>query len=236
MSDRFTEKLRRQRRRTRWRIAAVVLVVVLVLAGIWAVFFSSLLEIRDVEVRGTEHVPVERVVRAAGVPVGTPLLRLDTEKVADGVLELAPVESVRIEHDLPHTVRIVVVERSAVAWIDRSGTPWAVDASGVVYRPLNSEPSHLPQLDVDDEDRRVLSAVARVAADIAENDSALLGDTDTIRAETRDSIELDLTKDRTVVWGSAEEAEAKLSVLGPLLQIKARSYDVSAPERPTTLQ
>lgn len=236
MSDRFTEKLRQQKRRRMWRIVAVVLAVVLVLAGVWAVWFSSLLEIRGVDVSGTEHVPVERVVRAAEVPLGTPLPRLDAEAIAERVGELAPVESVRVERDLPHTVRIIVTERNAVAWIDRSGTPWAVDAGGVVYRPLNSRPSHLPELDVDDEDRRVLGAVARVAADIADGDATLLRQTDTIRAETRDSIELDLSKDRTVVWGSAEQAEAKLSVLGPLLQISARSYDVSAPERPTTVE
>lgn len=236
MSDRFTEKLRHQRRRTRLRIAGVALVVVLVLAGAWAVWFSSLLEIRDVQVEGTRHVPVERVVRAAQVPVGTPLPRLDAEAIAERIGELKPVESVRVERDLPHTVRIVVTERSAVAWLDRSGTPWAVDASGVAYRPLNSKPSHLPQLDVDADDTRVLSAVSRVAADVADGDPQLLRDTDTIRAETRDSIELDLSKGRTVVWGSAEEADEKLAVLRTLLEIEASSYDVSAPERPTTLE
>ena len=236
MSDRFTEKLRRQRRRTRLRIAGIVLVVVLILAGAWAVWFSSLLEIRDVQVEGTRHVPVERVVRAAQVPVGTPLPRLDSDAIAERISELKPVESVRVERDLPHGVRIVVTERSAVAWIDRSGTPWAVDASGVAYRPLNSKPSHLPQLGVDGDDPRVLSAVARVAADIADGDPQLLRDTDTIRAETRDSIELDLSKGRTVVWGSAEEADDKLAVPRTLLEIEASSYDVSAPERPTTLE
>jgi len=236
MSDRFTEKLRRQRRRTRLRIAGVVLAVVLLLTAAWAVWFSSLLEIRDVQVTGTDHVPVERVIRTAEVPMGTPLPRLDTEAVAERVGELLPVESVTVERDLPHGVRIAVTERSAVAWIDRTGTPWAVDASGVVYRPLNSKPSHLPELEVDADDRRVLAAVARVAADIAEGDEQLLRDTDTIRAETRDSIELDLTKGRTVVWGSAEQAEEKVAVLQPLLEIEASSYDVSAPERPTTLE
>lgn len=236
MSDRFTEKLRQQRRRRRWRIAGVVLALVLVGAGAWAVWFSSLFEIRDVQVTGTQHVPVERVVRAAQVPVGQPLPRLDTAAIAERVSELTPVESVTVERDLPHTVRIEVTERTAVAWIERSATPWAVDASGVVYRPLNSRPAHLPELDVDDDDRRVLSAVARVAADIAEGDPQLLRDTDTIRAETRDSIELDLTQGRTVVWGSAEQAQDKLAVLQPLLDIKASSYDVSAPERPTTLE
>ncbi|GAA3529510.1 hypothetical protein AFL01nite_01110 [Aeromicrobium flavum] len=236
MSDRFTEKLRQQRRRRRWRIAAVAAAVVLVLAGAWAVWFSSLFEIRGVDVTGTEHLPAERVVRVADVPLGTPLLRLDTETTAEALRELPPVESVRIDRDFPHTVRISVTERSAVAWVDRSGTPWAVDPSGVVYRPLNRKPSHLPLLDVDADDRRVVAATARVAADIADGDRALLGDTNTITAETRDSIELALTKGRTVVWGSAEDARAKLAVLGPLLQIKASGYDVSAPERPTTLK
>ncbi len=236
MSDRFAEKLRQKRRRTWWRIGAVVLVVLLVAAGVWAVWFSSLLDTRHVSVVGTEHVQVQRVLVTAAVPTGEPLLRLDAEAIAERVESLKPVESVRVERDFPHTVRIVVTERTAVAWIDQSGTPWAVDASGVIYRPLNSQPTHLPQLDIEDGDRRILAATSQVAADIAEGDPALLGDVDRIRAETRDSIELDLTKDRTVVWGSAEESAAKLAVLEPLLKIEASSYDVSAPERPTTLQ
>ncbi|WP_286928199.1 MULTISPECIES: cell division protein FtsQ/DivIB [Aeromicrobium] len=236
MSDRFAEKLRLKRRRSRWRIAGVVLLVLVVAAAVWAIWFSSLFESREVTVSGTEHVPVDRVVRTAEVPLGTPVLRVDTEAIAERVATLKPVESVKVERDLPHTIRIVVTERDAVAWVDRSGTPWAVDPSGVVYRPLNSRPRHLPELDVDVEDRRVVAATARVAADIAAGDRDLLGDTDTITAETRDSIELALSKGRTVVWGSAEEAQAKLSVLRPLLQIDARSYDVSAPERPTTLE
>ncbi|MBC9225441.1 FtsQ-type POTRA domain-containing protein [Aeromicrobium sp. 636] len=236
MSDRFTEKLRQRRRRSRWRIAGVVAAVLALVAAGWAVWFSSLLEARTVEVTGVEHLPAEWVVRSAQVPLGTPVPRIDTDAVAERVATLKPVESVRIERDLPHTIRIVVTERSAVAWVDRSGTPWAVDESGIAYRPLNSRPTHLPRLDVDVDDREVVAAVARVAADIADGDRELLGDTDVIRAETTDSIELALTKRRTVVWGSAEQARPKLAVLRPLLQIKARSYDVSAPERPTTLK
>lgn len=236
MSDRFTEKLRRQRRRRRLRIAAVVVAVVLLAAGAWAVWFSSLFEIREVQVQGVRHVPSERVVRVAQVPLGTPLPRLDADAIARRIETLKPVETVRVERDLPHNVRIVVTERSAVAWLDRTGTPWAVDASGVVYRPLNSPPRHLPRLDVDVDDRRVMAAVARVAAEIADGDQQLLRDTDVIRARTRDSIELDLSRGRTVVWGSAEEANDKLAVLRTLLEISARSYDVSAPERPTTLE
>lgn len=234
MSDRFAEKLRRQRRRRHWRIAAAVLAVGLVVAAVWAVWFSSWLEVRAVEVEGTEHLSRSRVLEAAAVPERTPLPRIDLDAVAARVEELPPVESARAERDLPHTVRIVVTERTAVAWIERSGTPWAVDASGVVYRSLRSAPNHIPQLKVEDDDERTVAAAARVAADIA--GSSVAGDLQSITAETRDSIQLDLTEGRTVVWGSAEQSDAKLQVLVPLLEIDARSYDVSAPERPTTLQ
>lgn len=232
--DRFAEKVRQQRRRRWRRIALGALAVVLAGVVVWAVWFSSLLEVRAVTVVGTEHLTVERVKRVAQVPLATPLPRIDTEAIEERVAELPPVESVTVERDLPHGVRITVTERTAVAWIERDSTPWAVDATGVVYRPLNSEPDHIPQLSIDADDRREVVAAARVAADLA--DSSLARQVQSISAESRDSIELDLTKGRTVVWGSAQDSAAKLDVLEPLLRIDARVYDVSAPERPTTLE
>ena len=55
-----------------------------------------------------------------------------------------------------------------------------------------------------------------------------------VEASTKDSITLDLTKGRTVTWGSAGNASRKLTVLNSLLQISAKQYDVSAPDQPTT--
>jgi len=43
-----------------------------------------------------------------------------------------------------------------------------------------------------------------------------------------------LGKNRTVTWGSAAQGQQKLTVLRSLLKIKARGYDVTAPEQPTT--
>ena len=55
-----------------------------------------------------------------------------------------------------------------------------------------------------------------------------------LQAEAVDAITISLTDDRTVLWGSAEESELKSEVLGTLLQMEARVYDVSAPLYPTT--
>ena len=55
-----------------------------------------------------------------------------------------------------------------------------------------------------------------------------------MRVASKDSVQLVLGKNRTVTWGSAAKGEQKLTVLRSLLKIKARGYDVSAPEQPTT--
>jgi cell division protein FtsQ len=55
-----------------------------------------------------------------------------------------------------------------------------------------------------------------------------------IRANSIDSIELDLKSGSIVKWGSADEPEFKAAVLDALLSRRAQIYDVSAPELPTT--
>jgi cell division protein FtsQ len=55
-----------------------------------------------------------------------------------------------------------------------------------------------------------------------------------VQVASKDSIQLVLGKNRTVIWGSAAKGEQKLTVLRSLLKITARGYDVSAPEQPTT--
>ncbi len=53
---------------------------------------------------------------------------------------------------------------------------------------------------------------------------------------TVDQITLVLRDGRQVLWGSAEESDAKARVLVALLKEPAASYDVSVPGQPTTSQ
>ena len=57
-----------------------------------------------------------------------------------------------------------------------------------------------------------------------------------LEVETVDQITLVLRDGRQVVWGSAEDSEAKAEVLVALLKEPARRYDVSVPGQPTTSQ
>lgn len=234
MSDAFAAKLK-QRRRRRWiRVVFAVLVVAMIGAGVWAVWFSGLLVAQKVRVTGIEHLTEEQVLQAAEVPLNTPLARLDTEAIEGRVSELAPARRVEVSRAWPETVVITVTERTPSAWVSRDNRPWEVDAQGVIFLPVDSPEAGLPELRVDADDADVVAAAARVAHDLRDTDPALAGQVAAISAETQDSVELALLDGRTVVWGSAEDPGPKIRVLKVLLDVPAAVYDVSVPTRPTT--
>ena len=53
-------------------------------------------------------------------------------------------------------------------------------------------------------------------------------------AESPESVKLELQDGSEVLWGSADDAELKASVLTTLLQVGADHYDVSIPTAPLT--
>ena len=63
---------------------------------------------------------------------------------------------------------------------------------------------------------------------------AVAADVRQVRAASPDDVRLQLTKGRTVVWGSAERSARKAAVLAVLLTRRASVYDVTAPDAPTT--
>ena len=67
---------------------------------------------------------------------------------------------------------------------------------------------------------------------LAELPAPLLERLATVRAETPDSIELDLADGIVVVWGSAEQSARKAQVLVALMKQPGRVYIVSAPDAP----
>ena len=88
---------------------------VLVAGGVWLVLFSSVLAVQDTEVRGTEVLSAAEVADVAAAPHGVPLATADLAAVQARVEDLAPVESAEVSRAWPHTVRVDVTERTAVA-------------------------------------------------------------------------------------------------------------------------
>jgi cell division protein FtsQ len=236
--ERFAERSRSERRR-RWRRIAIAVLAVAAAAGlVWMIWFSSVLAVRDVEVAGRTTLKQSQVLRAADVPLGRPLARIDVAAIEGRVAGLERVESVDVSRSWPRTVSITIVERETVVWTTIDGEIRGIDRQGLDYRSYSSAPKGTieAKLTVADPDDRlsISESVVSVVRLIAEKDPALRKQIQSVTASSKDSIELDLTEGRTVVWGSDADGERKLTVLDSLLGIDAARYDVSAPDQPTT--
>jgi len=227
---------RKRRHAGRWRrvraVSLVLLLVAVLSASVWLVFFSSYVTARTVEVTGTRAVGEAKVNRAAELPTGMALARVDLDAIAARVESIAWVRKVEVSRSWPHTVHIAVTERTPVAVIDRGDGLQAIDAEGVLFNSYETRPRELPLVRTQPatpgealvEAARVVDALPpRVAHRV-----------DVLEVGSVDEIELVLVNGRRVVWGSADDSDQKAEVLDVLLKRPGNQIDVSVPGRPTT--
>jgi len=219
-----------------------VLVVVAVLAlsgaGVWALGFSRLLDARAVGVTGVHRTTTQRVLAAARVPLGTPLVRLDTQRIRAAVESIPQVAAVEVGRGWPHTVRISVQERQPRAVVAGRAGWWLVDASGVAFQKVPTPPPGLPLVRAAPPAAPGHAAPATLHAAVQVLDALprpLARQVSSVEAQSPDDIRLALPGHRQVRWGSAERSDRKAEVLRALLHHPALEYDVSAPEVPTTI-
>jgi cell division protein FtsQ len=235
--QRFAARTRARRWRTAAWVTAVVVLIGGLAAGAWAVAYSSLFDIRDVEVRGTSRLSAEEVLEAAQVPRSVPLIHADTDEVAKRVEALLLVADARVRRQWPDTVRIDVTERTTAAVVaDGSGAYALLDATGVRFDTVPERPEGFPLIDAEIEDGAGAdSAIVMAGLTVARAlPPELAARTQEIRASTPDSVTVVLDDGVVVEWGGAEESARKAAVLTVLMQQPAQVYDVSTPEMPTT--
>lgn len=227
---RIEVRLRGDRRRRWLRWLAVVLLLAAVVGAGWLVAFSPVLSAKAVTVSGAHLLTKDEVLAAAAVPVGTPMVRIDTSAVADRVAGLPPVAEVNVTRSWPGTIRIVVAERKARLAIPAGGGYLLADATGVVFQAVKSPASGLVVVDADPSDQQVLVDVGTVFSALSPQTQALVS---RLAAPSRDGIELRLKDGRRVIWGSAEDSSLKSEVLDALLPLGGTEFNVSAPAFPT---
>lgn len=223
----------RGRRRTRLALtlSALGLLVLLGVAG-WLLLGTGVLGVRDVQVTGTQRLDPAVVRTLAGIEAGTPLARLDTGSVAARLARLPAVRSVDVERRWPRTVTIRVRERRAAAVQARGPAYVLVDRTGVAFAPVARRPDGLPLVSAPVDAgppalRAALDVLDQLTVPVREQVRQ-------VRAASPDDVEVRLTRGRTVLWGSTDRGERKAAVLAVLVSRKARVYDVSAPDAPTT--
>ena len=217
----------RTRHWRRWLALAVV--VALVALAVWVVWFSSLLSVREVRVVGAVNVSADQVRQAAAVPTGLPLARADVDGITARVAAIPRVAAVEVRRGYPDVLVIVVTERAPVA-VTREGSELVyVDATGARFGAMTVAPQGMPFVAASS-DQALQSAAAVVAALPAQLRSTVTA----VSAHSRDDVVLRLPDGATVQWGSADQSDRKAAVLAALVHVRAASYDVSAPDLPTS--
>ncbi|MFZ0229740.1 MAG: cell division protein FtsQ/DivIB [Mycobacterium sp.] len=209
---------------------SLLLIVAATAAGL-VLYFTPAMSARSIVVTGIGAVTREEVLDAAQVRLGTPLLQINTDGVADRVAAIRRVASARVQREYPSALRITIVERVAVVVKDFPDGPHLFDRDGVDFATAPPPPA-LPYIDVDNPgptDPTTKAALAVLTA-LRPEVAAQVG---RIAAPSVASITLTLADGRTVIWGTNDRTEEKAEKLAALLTQPGRTYDVSSPDLPT---
>ncbi|MDT0435309.1 MULTISPECIES: cell division protein FtsQ/DivIB [Streptomyces] len=214
---------------------------------VWVLYGSQWLRVERVSVSGTAVLTPGQVREAADVPVGAPLVSVDTDVIRSRLVrELTRIDTVEVARSWPHGIRLKVTERVPVLTVQKGGKFVEVDRGGVRFATVDKAPAGVPALELTlsrtassatgmrrfGEDRLVREAV-RVAGSVP---TAVRHVTRTVKVLSYDDISLVLRGGRTVAWGSGENSAAKGRTLSALMKAApdARHFDVSVPTAPAS--
>jgi cell division protein FtsQ len=229
-----------RRPRTPWRAAFFALAGLGIIAGVaWALLGSRLLVVRSISVTGTHLVTRAQVLDAADVPLGTPLMRVNTAQVAQRIEAIRQVASATVSKDWPDHLAITVRERVPVVAVRMAGGGYdLVDPSGVIVRWSAARPAALPVFltSVPGGALRGSPAIAQTSAVLAELPTWLFNSVAEVAAAGEsagagadEQVTLYLRDHETVVWGGPDNAADKARELAILMRAPGTYFDVSAP-------
>ena len=220
--------VRRSRRRRRLLQFTLLLLVALAVAGaVWAVWFSSALTVRGIRVVGPSGTAEQAIRATAAVPIGVPMMRVDTGDITRRIAGLPWVAAVAVDRSFPDEIMVTVVPRVPVAI--QSPTGFGIDAQGRAFAPVEPLPSSLMRIDATG------AALDAATATLLALPKELRDGVASMSAATPDDIVLHLTSGPIVRWGGPGRVEVKARVLTWLMREPAAVYNVSAPELPVTV-
>jgi cell division protein FtsQ len=216
-----------------WKTAFFGVMALAIVAGVaWALLGSSLLVVRSVQAAGTPLVSRSRILAAAGISPGTPLIRINTAVVERRIDQITQVQSARVSRDWPDKVVILVQDRVPALAVAAGGRFALVDEFGVIVQWAGARPPGMPLLRSPGAPATSLRGSAAVRAAVAvvhQLPASLRRRLVAVRAPAANAVEVILQGRITVVWGSPSRAAAKARELAALMRTNASYYDVSDP-------
>jgi cell division protein FtsQ len=215
------------RKKIRRRIVFVILLSAAITSTVLYIgYYSNLLIIKKIEVRGVNQVPVQVITDTAQISLNTQLLRVPTSIVVERLTTISQIGRAEVRRGWPSTLVIEVTERIPLALTDTPAGRFLVDASGIAYLPAPGD-ANFPLISGPDDASRSVSILAWQSFPDWLKAEVVITNTD-----NPNSIWFTLTSGRKVIWGDLTKAEEKSAVLKVLRRMAGSIYDVSTPEVP----
>lgn len=213
-----------------------VIAPVLVVALLGYIFgWSSLLEVRTIEVtgiKGSKTLTQKKIIKISGVTIGDKLARVNSGTVTRNLQTFPEIATVEVNRKPLHTLEIAITLRSIdLAIATGDGKYLLGDLNGVTFVSVYRPPQGIPVITGDQRHLREAMEIYQALPKKIRNRVV------SIALPSKASITFTLRGGLTILWGSASEQEAKLTVLAALLAApankKARFIDIATPLTPT---
>jgi cell division protein FtsQ len=200
----------------------------------WLLFASPFTRVTAVDVGGASSRWAQQVRSAVEQEVGTPLARVDTDRVAGRVRAVPGVLRASVGIRWPHTLVVRVVERTPAVGVRVPGGVRVFDAAGVDLG-VKLVARGLPLVTVPAKAVRggTAAAALRVRNSLPPSVRKQVVE---LGATTPDGVWFLLRDGTRVRWGSADAPAEKAAALAVMRSVapagRARTVDVSAPDAP----
>ena len=242
------------------RLLVILGIIVAVVVCSFIFYQSSAFTITDVRVIGAERLTNSYLERAAAVPAGSTLLRVDAGGIEQRLAADPWVSSAKVERQFPSTLVLSISERSVAAVVEfqpsitsSEAVFWLISADGMwlgmvddpdsgVYFPkeersqypriFNVQRAVHPQFGAMNTDEGIRNALAVLKGFSPEMHSLVVS----ISAPDKGKTTLSLRNNVTVIFGAAEDIEAKETAIKTLLNEHPDtliSINVRVANRPT---
>ena len=209
------------------RIIFVVVVIAAIISTLLYIgWYSNLLIVKNIEIRGAQEIPVEIISDTAQVSLNTQLLRVPTATVVERLKTITQIGRAEVRRGWPSTLVIQIIERTPIAVTDISEGRFLVDATGFPYLPAPAD-ANFPLVSGPDDASRASSVLVWQSFP-----DWLKPEIVSTNADNPNSMWLLMTSGRTVLWGNVDKAQEKSAVLKVLRRMAGSTYDVSTPEVP----
>ena len=234
---RFEKRAAAARRRP--KLVAGVLVGLVLVAGFvaWLGWFSGVLTASKVVVTGVPAAAAAQVRSVAAVPLGGPIMRVDTDEVAQRLVDGKAWSGVSVSRSLPDTIHIDVNPRVAVLAVrNPRGQVDVVDRDGFAFRTVATPPADVPLVSAGSDQVTKAGVTAALQA-LGSLEAALRADVSGVSLSSADQVSFTVQsgeRRKTVVWGGAGDGERKAKLVKILLGEPGSTIDVSVPSSPVT--